>query len=247
MFQQFSVFIKPWISCVSSSVPPMSLLPPAKAYSGCLLPCGPCSGKLKPAFQKRIYPQPTQLCPSIRMPGVHRTAVPIPAVRISRKAVPFFFRFLANTDKGCFRQETAPGRQKNFWEVRRAVALRTVFRIQRHVRWIRKPCAARFPCAFPRPRRRRRREASALWALARSAKRPAGMSKYKGCARPARRTPIFASRGNVFWRIKPPQADFFDTLSLRLKAQTPCPPSKAGKYELTLEGLRALQTSRKGF
>ena len=25
-------------------------------------------------------------------------------------------------------------------------------RIQRHVRWIRKPCAARFPCAFPRPR-----------------------------------------------------------------------------------------------
>ena len=29
-------------------------------------------------------------------------------------------------------------------------------RIQRHVRWIRKPCAARFPCTFPRPRRRRR-------------------------------------------------------------------------------------------
>ena len=29
-------------------------------------------------------------------------------------------------------------------------------RIQRHVRWIRKPCVARFPCAFPRPRRRRR-------------------------------------------------------------------------------------------
>ena len=38
----------------------------------------------------------------------------------------------------------------------------------------------------------RRREASALWAVARSAKRPAGVSKYKGCARPARRTPIFA-------------------------------------------------------
>ena len=59
-----------------------------------------------------------------------------------------------------------------------------------------------------------RREASALWAVARSAKRPAGapegsvcpvgtwaegpkrpggVSKYKGCARSARRTPIFAS------------------------------------------------------
>ena len=59
----------------------------------------------------------------------------------------------------------------------------------------------------------RRREASALWAVARSAKRPAGapegsvcpvgtwaegpkrpggVSKYKGCARSARRTPIFA-------------------------------------------------------
>ena len=37
-----------------------------------------------------------------------------------------------------------------------------------------------------------RREASALWAVARSAKRPVGVSKYKGCARPARRTPIFA-------------------------------------------------------
>ena len=31
---------------------------------------------------------------------------------------------------------------------------------------------------------------------------------------------------------------------LRLKAQTPRPPGKAGRYELTLEGLRALQTSR---
>ena len=30
-------------------------------------------------------------------------------------------------------------------------------------------------------------------------------------------------------------------------AQTPRPPGKAGRYELTLEGLRALQTSRKGF
>ena len=59
----------------------------------------------------------------------------------------------------------------------------------------------------------RRREASALWAVARSAKRPAGapegsvcpvgtwaegpkrpggVSKYKGCVRSARRTPIFA-------------------------------------------------------
>ena len=36
------------------------------------------------------------------------------------------------------------------------------------------------------------REAPARWAVARSAKRPEGVSKYKGCARPARRTPIFA-------------------------------------------------------
>ena len=68
--------------------------------------------------------------------------------------------------------------QKTFWEVRRAAALRRVFRIQRHVRWIRKPCAARFPCTFPRPRRRR--------------------------------------RGNVFWRKRPPQADFFDKMKPRL-------------------------------
>ena len=45
--------------------------------------------------------------------------------------------------------------KKSFREVRRAAALRAVSRIQRHVRWIRKPCAARFPCTFPRPRRRR--------------------------------------------------------------------------------------------
>ena len=44
----------------------------------------------------------------------------------------------------------------------------------------------------PKRRAARRREASALWAVARSAKRPGGVSKYKGCARPARRTPIFA-------------------------------------------------------
>ena len=30
-------------------------------------------------------------------------------------------------------------------------------------------------------------------------------------------------------------------------AQTPRPPGKAGRYESTLEGLRALQTSRKRF
>ena len=51
------------------------------------------------------------------------------------------------------------------------------------------PLGANIPYAG---RRLRRREACALWALARSAKRPAGVSKYKGCARSARRTPIFA-------------------------------------------------------
>ena len=34
---------------------------------------------------------------------------------------------------------------------------------------------------------------------------------------------------------------------LRPGAQTPRPPGKAGRYELTLEDVRALQTSRKGF
>ena len=34
---------------------------------------------------------------------------------------------------------------------------------------------------------------------------------------------------------------------LRQGAQTPRPPGKAGRYELTLEGLRALQTSQNGF
>ena len=48
--------------------------------------------------------------------------------------------------------------------------------------------------------------------LARFPGRAAGASKYKGCVRPARRTPIFASRENVFWRKRPPQADFPDTL-----------------------------------
>ena len=54
------------------------------------------------------------------------------------------------------------------------------------------------PCAH-------RREASALWAVARSAKRPAGVSKYKGCARPARRTPIFA-KGREARMIEQPGA-----------------------------------------
>ena len=34
---------------------------------------------------------------------------------------------------------------------------------------------------------------------------------------------------------------------LRQGAQTPRPPGKAGRYEFTLEGLRALQASRKVF
>ena len=116
-----------------------------------------------------------------------------------------------------------PGCQKTFWEFRRAAALRAVFRIQRHVRWIRKPCAARFPCTFSRPRRMRRREASSLWAVAQSAKRPAGVSKYKGCARPARRTPIFARERNERWARSAPSA----------KIER---PGKAGRYEFTLEG-----------
>ena len=69
----------------------------------------------------------------------------------------------------------------------------------------------------------RRREASALWAVARSAKRPAGVSKYKGCARPARRTPIFARERNERWARPAPSA----------KIER---PGKAGRYELTLEG-----------
>ena len=40
---------------------------------------------------------------------------------------------------------------KPFREVRRAAALRALFRTQRHVRWVRKPCVARFPYAVSRP------------------------------------------------------------------------------------------------
>ena len=75
------------------------------------------------------------------------------------------------------------------------------------------PCGHLPPEVAKRPGAHRR-EASAQWAVARSAKRPAGapegsvcpvgtwaegpkrpggVSKYKGCARSARRTPIFAS------------------------------------------------------
>ncbi len=69
----------------------------------------------------------------------------------------------------------------------------------------------------------RRREASALWAVARSAKRPAGVSKYKGCARPARRTPIFARERNERW-ARP-------AITATIER-----PGKAGRYEFTLEG-----------
>ena len=73
------------------------------------------------------------------------------------------------------------------------------------------------------PPARHRREASALWAVARSAKRPAGVSKYKGCARPARRTPIFArERNEQRVRVAP---------SAKIER-----PGKAGRYEFTLEG-----------
>ena len=54
------------------------------------------------------------------------------------------------------------------------------------------------------PAPRRRREASVPRALGRSAKRPAGVSEYKGCERPARRTPGLTGRENVFLRKKPP-------------------------------------------
>ena len=55
---------------------------------------------------------------------------------------------------------------------------------------------------------------------------PSGVSKKSGCA------------GLFRQKLKK---------CLRLGAQTPRPPGKAGRYELTLEGLRALQTSRKEF
>ena len=84
-----------------------------------------------------------------------------------------------------------------------------------------------------------RREASALWAVARSAKRPEGapegsvcpvgtwaegpkrpkgVSKYKGCARPARRTPIFARERNER-RARPAPSAKIER------------PGKAGRYE----------------
>ena len=96
------------------------------------------------------------------------------------------------------------------------------------------------------PPARHRREAPALWAVAakggkatrrcaerkrqpcgllppKVAKRPEGVSKYKGCARPARRTPIFARERNERWARSAPSA----------KIER---PGKAGRYEFTLEG-----------
>ena len=69
------------------------------------------------------------------------------------------------------------------------------------------------PGVCPKPRQARR-EASALWAVARSAKRPAGVSKYKGCARPARRTPIFARERNER-RARPAPAAKIEVADLR--------------------------------
>ena len=66
------------------------------------------------------------------------------------------------------------------------------------------------------PPARHRREASALWAVARSAKRPEGGERNERWTRSASSAKIER-------------------------------PGKAGRYELTLEGRRALQTSRKGF
>ena len=106
------------------------------------------------------------------------------------------------------------------------------------------------------PPARHRREAPALWAVAakggkatrrcagrkrqpcgllppKVAKRPEGVSKYKGCARPARRTPIFARERNERWARSAPSA----------KIER---PGKAGRYEFTLEDLRVLQTSPNG-
>ncbi len=54
-------------------------------------------------------------------------------------------------------------------------------------------------------------------------KRPKGVSKYKGCARPARRTPIFARERNERWARSASSA----------KIER---PGKAGRYEFTLEG-----------
>ena len=65
------------------------------------------------------------------------------------------------------------------------------------------------------------------------AKRPEGVSKYKGCARPARRTPIFARERNER-RARPASSAKIER------------PGKAGRYEFTLEDLRVLQTSPNG-
>ena len=65
--------------------------------------------------------------------------------------------------------------------------------------------------------------ASPVGCWAEGPKRPAGVSKYKGCARPARRTPIFARERNERWARPAPAA----TIER---------PGKAGRYEFTLEG-----------
>ena len=103
-------------------------------------------------------------------------------------------------------------------EVWRAAALQNEIRIRRHARRIRQPCASK--ATLRRPPLAPERSACPVGTWAEGPKRLGGVSKYKGCARPARRTPIFArcrrqsrrlSRRTAQPRRKrPPQADFFD-------------------------------------
>ena len=63
-------------------------------------------------------------------------------------------------------------------------------RIRRHARRIRKPCVSK--ATLRRPPLAPERSACPVGTWAEGPKRLGGVSKYKGCARPARRTPIFA-------------------------------------------------------
>ena len=84
-------------------------------------------------------------------------------------------------------EPSAPHHPSEVW---RAAALQAEIRIQRHARWIRQPCVSKATLRRPPPAPKGSVCPVGTWAE--GPKRPGGVSKYKGCARPARRTPIFA-------------------------------------------------------
>ena len=99
-------------------------------------------------------------------------------------------------------------------------------------------------CVAPRgansPPARHRREASALRAVARSAKRPAGVSKYKGCARSAQNADICERANTRAARGQRAERDICEGAKRAVGAVSALAkierPGKAARFEFTLEG-----------